>query len=509
LTADTPKGVILADADGVGSCSRSDVGSRLACEVTVEFIRELDGQCENEEQFVTRLCSLRFRELLVKRWMQAVLAHAKENPDDTVLPNRMYELYGSTLLFAVITENYYVVGNLGDGQILLFNDAEGFKLRLHPPKESTKVRALAHSNCYREDFQVGVYSRREFSGILLTTDGMYDVLSNGTLLYHYARQLERRFLEAGEPLQPFCFEEEDQPPKDLFSHRTKDDCSIVLAVDTAFASESTGLRMAALGEGADAVIPDHRCGEVACYWIEQNQEAYWGVVLPETETIAKADECPVLSGVDWVVPLRSWCKDGDRYAIYAAIDAPTIEELYHYGILREQSERTNNASQRVLAVYQALLSCKRQLAEQGYRLSAAAPHLMRISKEGRITLPLEAVVPLGEGSFDNFAHIDRYFQSLAGKIVSDEGEYPLFRLGFLNMGQRLYLSDRMQNPAYRIARDAEGNVWLVNLGDLPWYTRDGSIVPGEKILLREGMTFGMITTNDELMTYRYISKEEM
>ena len=75
-----------------------------------------------------------------------------------------FSKYGSTIMFAVITEHWIVVGNLGDGQILVFNDFYGVKLRVHAPKESTKVRCLVNERCVREDFLTAKYPRDLFNG---------------------------------------------------------------------------------------------------------------------------------------------------------------------------------------------------------------------------------------------------------------------------------------------------------------------------------------------------------
>ena len=196
MTAESAGCTILAAADGVSSCEHSDIGSHLACEAAIRTAEVTVKSCKDEEQLVKRLLSVTFREKLVSTWIAMVMEEMKK-ADLSSAAEQMAEFYkyGSTLMFAVIMENWYVVGNLGDGQILLFNDTFGVKLRVHPPKESSKVRCLVNERCAREDFQVAKFARKDFNGILLSTDGIYESMEPGTHFYQYAIQMKKRFQE--------------------------------------------------------------------------------------------------------------------------------------------------------------------------------------------------------------------------------------------------------------------------------------------------------------------------
>lgn len=98
-------------------------------------------------------------------------------------------------MYAVITQNWIVVGNLGDGQIMVFNDCYGVKLRVHAPKDSSRVRCLANERCAREDFSVAKYPRSCFNGVLLSSDGIYESLDKSNHYYDYCIQLKKDFLK--------------------------------------------------------------------------------------------------------------------------------------------------------------------------------------------------------------------------------------------------------------------------------------------------------------------------
>ncbi len=505
LTADTARGAILVNADGVGSCDRSDVGSRLACQVTVRLIRRLDRECASEKKLVERLCDPRFGELLVHQWLNAVLDHLEINPPPEGKSGKDYERYASTLMFALITKHYYVVGNLGDGQILLYNPTEGLKLRLHPPKESTRVRALIHPNCYREDLTVRRFERRDFSGILLCTDGMYDILCPGNTLFTYAGQLERRFLEADQPLMPFCFEEEGKPPKDLFCHRTKDDCSLVLAVDTAFVSKDSG-RRTQIEQHADKALWEGLRGKAAMYLTEKNGQLLHTVATPRRMPVADPQKH---SSFPFLAPLTRYTAGGLRYSVYPHADnLLTLDELFQFGHLREQ--KSADGSLRVLNRRKALSVLCRELEGAGLALNNAAPMLMGFDDRDRPWLLPEAVSPLDKQSRRATKDMDRFFSSLFGYLESEKEVAPVFRPGFVQPGPTRPLSSVENGPSFRV-REGGGKLLLINAGPLPWVDGESgrTVARGEALEAHVGAHVSVSLPDGSTSVYRFIPKEEL
>ena len=64
---------VLADADGVSSCEHSDIGSKLACEAVVFAVKAASKSSNGEDQLVSRLLSITFRERLVSIWIKSVM----------------------------------------------------------------------------------------------------------------------------------------------------------------------------------------------------------------------------------------------------------------------------------------------------------------------------------------------------------------------------------------------------------------------------------------------------
>jgi hypothetical protein len=110
---------LVALADGHGSCVHADVGARLAVEVTVAALVAFIGNLRSEGRADVRSAhsfgNHPLRVQLVRAWAEAV---REVGGADAKLMD-----YGSTLLFAVATPELLMLGQLGDGDILLVNAA--------------------------------------------------------------------------------------------------------------------------------------------------------------------------------------------------------------------------------------------------------------------------------------------------------------------------------------------------------------------------------------------------
>ena len=115
MVADT---VALAIADGHGSSKHADIGARLAVQVAltalVRFAEDLGERASNLLE-VQKYAEHPLRVQIVREWKERV--HTKSGDSETPLVD-----YGSTLLVALATPDFLLVGQLGDGDILLVNE---------------------------------------------------------------------------------------------------------------------------------------------------------------------------------------------------------------------------------------------------------------------------------------------------------------------------------------------------------------------------------------------------
>lgn len=105
----------VAIADGHGTATHGDVGADLAVQVAVdqllEFARGL-GPSQSILSTVHAYAEHPLRVQIVRGWAERVRAHAGS-------PEARLEAYGTTLVFALVAHDYLLLGQLGDGDILV------------------------------------------------------------------------------------------------------------------------------------------------------------------------------------------------------------------------------------------------------------------------------------------------------------------------------------------------------------------------------------------------------
>lgn len=508
LTTSIPGCTILADADGVGSCERSDIGSKLACEAVVLAVKIASKSSNGEDQLVSRLLSTSFRERLVSIWINSVMEDiAKGN--NLSSDNQVQELikYGSTIMFAVITKNWIVTGNLGDGQILVFNDYFGVKLRVHGPKESSRVRCLANERCAREDFIVEKYPRDCFNGVLLSSDGMYECLDSGNHYFDYCIQMKKRFLEnsPNEPYQAFCYKEKGEPYKDFSRMRTQDDCSITLAIDERIIASDYSRIMENLLEYAQAAIFKRWSPDCMSFYVKQ--ENYYADVIVSS----KDNDIIMLDKIRTAVlevPNRSW-KEGEWYfSEYCDVTMPTIEFMRCSGMLRRDKSNPNESEQMILDVYLNFIRLRKELNEIGLDFNSSA--MFNIIFDGQVLHIRKEAVKQCENdiSKSKMDCIERCFSHLLGIIESGDKKRPVFDIGYINKGIKHY---RFGQPSEELAQLIRFNkkLHLKNTGLYSWKFDDGVVIqPGESRELDKKMNFILIgDQGEEIEQYKYYSKE--
>ncbi|MBP7126614.1 protein phosphatase 2C domain-containing protein [Myxococcota bacterium] len=160
--------VAVAVADGHGTSARGDVGAAIAVGVAIDqllrFADALGPGRTPEEILAFGMHPLRIH--LVREWVGRVRRHAGSDAVDL-------QRYGSTLLFAMASPEWLLMGQLGDGD-LLFVDGSG---RVHRPIPSDPASFADEtaSLCQEEAWAaLRLRTRRPPEGealLILATDG--------------------------------------------------------------------------------------------------------------------------------------------------------------------------------------------------------------------------------------------------------------------------------------------------------------------------------------------------
>jgi serine/threonine protein phosphatase PrpC len=175
--------VIIAVADGHGSkkCFRSDVGSKFAVDVLLKiFKKHLHRKTFDNLQTGFSNMSQDLANIIHRQWLEKVQKHLERKPftpeeelvDPKVLKNKIIS-YGTTLLGALITSNYIIYLQLGDGDILVVYDNT---VNRPITKDENMIANETYSLCDSEAFAFFKFYYQPIIGqlpdlIMLSTDG--------------------------------------------------------------------------------------------------------------------------------------------------------------------------------------------------------------------------------------------------------------------------------------------------------------------------------------------------
>ena len=194
----------MADGHGGSEHTRSDIGALRAVEQTqMLFVSEivpliLDGSALTDLAKFNRHVKQKLPKLLVRRWRASIYEHATDNPvqesEQPALSNAPVErLYGSTLLAALLTPEFHLYIQLGDGDMLTIS-ANGEVSRPPFSEDSHLLANHTTSLCSKEAWrfvqihfqQIGA---RPPTLVMLTTDGYANSFANDADFEQVAKDL--------------------------------------------------------------------------------------------------------------------------------------------------------------------------------------------------------------------------------------------------------------------------------------------------------------------------------
>jgi serine/threonine protein phosphatase PrpC len=202
--------IVMSVADGHGSdiYFRSQVGSQIAVKAAVETLFELFHNQPIENNNVSQVKDIirySIPRLLVHNWIDRVLYHVQKHPFsnneiDLILKKKGPLIlekiiknpkiaYGSTLLTAVITKNYLIFFQLGDGNILIVDNDKNvrcmFSNKNSKSDDKSSIESIIHTESLCMDdswleFKTGIFDFHALKPklILLSTDGYCNSFNN-------------------------------------------------------------------------------------------------------------------------------------------------------------------------------------------------------------------------------------------------------------------------------------------------------------------------------------------
>lgn len=173
--------VAVAVADGHGSSRHADVGARLAVQVALETLAKFAvdlGQRATSLTDLYRFAEHPLRVHVVREW--AARVRAKAGREDVPLVD-----YGSTLLFALAAPEFLLIGQLGDGDVLLVGGERQVSTPI--PPDPSAFADETPSLCLHESWnalRVRVLpAPSEEALLLLSTDGYSKSYTSDTVFH--------------------------------------------------------------------------------------------------------------------------------------------------------------------------------------------------------------------------------------------------------------------------------------------------------------------------------------
>ena len=199
-SSETSLPLILAIADGHGSAKhfRSHIGAKIAVDIAIDELKNFSCSTNNKNiSFIKSECEVRLTRNLVGRWLKEVIKHYEDNflsEDDlkmaekngvsqslSNIENNKKMIYGSTLLSVLVTDNYIVYLQLGDGDILVVNNNGEVKKPISRSEDfiANETSSLCSDNAWAE-FKVAVESieKEKPAMIFVSTDGLSNSYSS-------------------------------------------------------------------------------------------------------------------------------------------------------------------------------------------------------------------------------------------------------------------------------------------------------------------------------------------
>lgn len=212
---------MVADGHGDPNCARSSLGSKLICECAkeklVEFANIMDKEKLNIELFMEHKVEERIRQLvrsIIASWLSKVQKEYSDNPlreeeKEKIIPEfisayekneRIEHLYGTTLIAGLLTNEYLLLLQQGDGHCDVF-DADGV-VSQPIPWDDRCIGTLTTSVCdydVVESFRYHVIDIRKnpITACIAASDGLEDSLFSMDMFHAQLRDYQEYACENG------------------------------------------------------------------------------------------------------------------------------------------------------------------------------------------------------------------------------------------------------------------------------------------------------------------------
>lgn len=209
--------IAVADGHGARECFRSWIGSKIATDTALDMLKIFANTVE-EYNLYTNLYKYDQRDELIRAlihdliemWNERVHTHIKDYPiqDEeylqaktlsTIYQKGMYltNIYGTTLLCAILTKDYLLVLQQGDGNCILIDDCGNFQEPI--AKDDLCIRHMTTSLCDKDAEKRMRYTYfdlkdKNIGALYLASDGVSDSFADDIQMEAFYAELSKELV---------------------------------------------------------------------------------------------------------------------------------------------------------------------------------------------------------------------------------------------------------------------------------------------------------------------------
>lgn len=191
---------VVADGHGSEKHFRSDTGSKIATEVSINAINQFMKDRKNFDRAMEEDTQRVFRRIesnILLNWNKNILKHYNENPltetEQAIVDKndglKIESIYGTTLILAVLTKDYWYGMQIGDGSMVSIYEDGTVKKEI--PEDDRLIVNFTTSLCDNNaisNFR-NYYSQVIPSAIIVSTDGFINSFSNEESFFRFNEKI--------------------------------------------------------------------------------------------------------------------------------------------------------------------------------------------------------------------------------------------------------------------------------------------------------------------------------
>lgn len=465
--------VAIADGHGGEAYVKSDIGSKIACELLYDSVCETYSKATGNDEWLSFFLSSDFKRTFISTWKSKVLQHYKDSEQRSEESDlSIIKKYGSTLIFAIFTNEKVLIGQLGDGAVLLFDKFGRFQLfKRHEVKLTSSTSSLV-SGSAEYAFIIDCYDRYCFPYVLLSTDGIYDKLDKSNAFYIYGKYLVNQVDSLKTVEKPFNVDDNID-----VSEITKDDCTIVLVHDTEAADSESALA------DYENVEFYRKIPGLEIYRGERNGAQYILHLTENTSDISAVEK----TGLNTVNPVEQKDVGDKRLLAYPYQKGQfSIKELIEMGEHLEkrydfnksepdfedaEKEATPYSNEYWMRFFEHLMQLRKNLVTSGLSLKPYAFECAFLEDDGELTFYSDAFDKLTVPKNNEFWPIEcveGYF-SIIGKIKCGDIELPCYKCSYQGQNIDMLHIHGMKKSLGRVIYNSEKQIYgLLNTSGIEW-----------------------------------------